>query len=65
MISRILETSVDREDKIYRWGGRRVSALFTSFADSARPNTGGRDPPGGQRVSDAVGDGEHRRGRTP
>ncbi len=27
VISRILETSVDREDKIYRWG-RRVSALF-------------------------------------
>ncbi len=31
VISRILETSVDREDKIYRWG-RRVSALFTPFA---------------------------------
>ena len=27
VISRILETSVDREDKIYRWG-RGVSALF-------------------------------------
>ncbi|MFK9700785.1 GGDEF domain-containing protein, partial [Escherichia coli] len=24
VISRILETSVDREDKIYRWGGEEV-----------------------------------------
>lgn len=27
MLSRILETSVDREDKIYRWGGEEFLLL--------------------------------------
>ena len=40
MLSRILETSVDREDKIYRWGGEEF-LLFAPFADRPRADTGG------------------------
>ena len=68
MLSRILETSVDREDKIYRWGGEEF-LLFAPFADRPRADTGGGIR---QAVSDtrrlsvtvSIGVAEHHDGET-
>ncbi|MCS6037653.1 GGDEF domain-containing protein [Klebsiella pneumoniae subsp. pneumoniae] len=68
VLSRILETSVDREDKIYRWGGEEFLLFFAPFADRPRADTGGGIR---QAVSEyqtlsvtvSIGVAEHRRRR--